>query len=183
MIYSRVNKNITEYDYYVKGLATLDSKKRFSPFVIGIYQYTQRRLIDFRLISGLGISHKLIDKKNHALYTQIAILYDYTTYDSNDFKIIGLQKDNTRKIIRLSPRIVGEHYFKNKDIKIDYTYWFHNSFQDIRDTRMRLDININYKITNWFSFKTSLDYFFENFVLKGVNSSDLLVSFGIASQN
>ena len=183
LLYNRVNKNIAEYDYYAKGLVALNPKERWQPFAVTIYEYTERRRVDFRLISGLGLSYQVIKKPQHNLYLQFATLYDYTIYDSNDFEIIGLQDSRTRKVFRPSPRIVGEHLFKNNDIKIAYSYWYHSSFNTIDDSRMRLDLNINYKITHWLSFRTSIDYFFENIVVKDLNSNDLLLSFGINIHN
>ncbi|MEO0527942.1 MAG: DUF481 domain-containing protein [Bacteroidota bacterium] len=183
MIYNRVNGRVTEYDYYVKGLALLNPHKRVQPFFVSIYEYSERRQVDFRIITGPGISYTMLQKPHHTLYTQFALLYDYTDYNGNEFRILGPQDSKLRRIIRPSPRIVGEHFFKHRDIRIEYIYWFHASTALIKDTRMKLDLNIDYKITKWLSFRTALDYFFENIVLQGLNSNDLLLSFGLNIHN
>ena len=179
MIYNRVNSRVTEYGYYIKGLVALNPQKKVQPFWVSIYEYSERRQVDFRIITGPGLSYTAVNKKNHRLFLQFATLYDYTDYNGTDFTAIGPQESNLRRIIRPSPRIVGEHFFKNGDIRMEYMYWFHSALQRIDDTRMKLDLNIDYKITEWLSFRTALDYFFENIVLQGLNSNDLLLSFGI----
>ncbi len=183
MLYNRVNSRVTEYDYYVKGLLVLNPQKMIQPFLVSIYEFSERRQVDFRIITGPGISITALKKKNHELFVQFAMLYDYTAYNGSDFRILGPQESNLRRIIRPSPRIVGEHFFRNRDIRIEYQYWFHNSLQRIDDTRMKFDLNIDYKIAEWLSFRTALDYFFENIVLEGLNSNDLLLSFGINIHN
>ncbi|MEM9361432.1 MAG: DUF481 domain-containing protein [Bacteroidota bacterium] len=183
MIYNRVNGRVTEYDYYVKGLLAWNPRKKIQPFLVSIYEYSERRQVDFRTILGPGISFTTMQRPNHKLYLQFAMLYDYTDYNGTDFRILGPQESNLRRIIRPSPRVVGEHFFKNRDIRIEYIYWFHSGLQRINDTRMKLDLNIDYKITEWLSFRTALDYFFENIVLQGLNSNDLLLSFGINIHN
>jgi len=183
MLYNRVNGRVTEYGYYVKGLVVWHPMEKVQPFLVSIYEYSERRQVDFRTITGPGLSYTALENQNHKLYLQFAILFDYTAYNGMDFRILGLQESSVRRIVRPSPRIVGEHFFKNQDIRITYEYWFHNSLQRIDDTRMKLDLNIDFKITEWLSFRTALDYFFENIVLQGLNSNDLLLSFGLNLHN
>ncbi len=180
--YGTIFKRETENDFFLRNFLYYQYKRKVYPYAMLWYQSSKRQLLDQRWQVGAGISYRIIQNKNLIIKTSATLSYESSTYENNLFNFIpeGIDK-STVTCWRGTARFWG--VYQHNKFKITNEAWYQQASNDEKNYRILTQTQIDYSISKKFSFRTQLQYTFENLVVARVKKEDKLLTFGFAIGN
>ncbi len=173
----------TENDFVSKNFIYLIPKKRVYPYLMAWLETNLRRQINFRYQVGPGVTFTALRKHNHQLKFSATLLFETTYFKSNQFVDDTYNDSKAIEAVRTTFRIFGKHQMLKNRLRLRYELWAQPSVLDDKNFRAHADVFVETPISKKLSFRTGLNYSYENIVLMNVKQQDIFWTFGLSFAN
>ncbi len=121
----------------------------------GQYQYNEQKLLQQRIISGLGPRFRIINQKRTRWYFAPLLMYEYEHLDEKKIDTTTARQH----LIRLDSYTHFD-FALNDIFSFDFILYFQPAFENFKDLRISGEASIRFKITDYLSYKIaySADY-------------------------
>jgi len=168
-IYGKQNGNLTNNDF--SSSLDFNLYKRFPHFNywgLANYNTSYSLKVNNQLLAGLGVAYSLLDRPKAYLNISDGILYDQSdlTLANNTRDVYHTYRNSLRLQFRFN---IGDR------VMIDGSNFLQNSLDRHNDYIIRSATNLSFKLRQWISLTTSLNYN----RLNRTNSENLLFTYGL----
>jgi len=173
------DKNAEEF---TSALAfNLFPKNRVYGFVNGGVESSFLRAFDFRGFTGAGASFRVLRSENQKFEPFVNLLYEYTDFNSP----ILVQGDSTEivQMVRAVLGWTGTHKLFKQKLIITHNSRFQQSLQDPDNFRFEGGVHFLMPVFKILSFRTGMNYTYENVVITGRQKTDFIWTFGVLLTN
>ncbi len=134
-------------------------------------QYQNNRVLDVdaRVVYGVGLRFKVIRRQNLWAYLGTSYMYEYERSHKYHFDVWQHRSSNYVSLVAR---------FANTRLTLSNTLYFQPLYEDIKDYRVLLDMELGYKIIANVAFTTGVDYFFDSHTPSGLKQYYLYTKFG-----
>lgn len=187
----RFGKNgsrVVENDVLSRNYLRFFPKSRWYGYLLGTYEVNHRRSIENRWQLGLGSAYNFYQKTNRDfLRFGITVAQETARFKSDAYNLSGF--DGTEKVNepRAIFRFGGVHSVLGKHLVLRHDTWFMAGLKHSDNYRWHTLLGLQVPVYQGFSFKTELDYTYENLTISGKNpfgtpssQDDWTLSFGVA---
>ena len=173
----------TENDLLARQFFYLIPDMVVYPYLMLWIETNQRRQMNWRYQVGPGASWNVLDKKQQHLKLSGTITREYAQFKESDF--VEDSYDGSRWIDtwRLTVRLAGQHQLADQKLAIRYEDWVQPALSDWSNRRLQANAAIRYGLKKRLAIQTQMLYSYEDVVVEGVESADLMVLFGLTFGN
>ena len=158
-------------------------RKRLYFYLMNVEELSHRRDITFRMQNGGGIGYYLLRGHGQKVKLNLTLLHEQTEFKTAKFPIETGITSRFRKVWRANLRLKGTNVLLHKHLKLNYEGTYQPSLEDDRDYRFYWFLTMDWAIYKHLSFRTSINYTYENIVLIGKKQGDLRWTVGLAIGN
>ena len=182
--YGTIFKRETENDFFSRNFVYLNPSKKIYPYLMVWLQNSKRQQIEFRSQVGLGFTYSLLHTPQQLLKISGTISREETRYNGTNFFITPENLEiNQVKNWRGTLRLLGQHRFANRKLRLSYETWYQPAFDDHYNWRYFLNAALEFPLAKHFSFRTAIVYSHDNIVLTAIKRDDKFVTFGLTFGN
>jgi hypothetical protein len=178
--FGTINSVRSENDWVSYNFLYLKPLNRWYPFFMGVVETNLRRKIDFRVQTGIGVTHSLVRKPGRVLKLSVTGTYDYTKFEGNKFYLINDSSSNSIATPRLIGRIYGKQSIISGGLNCLYEVWWQQSIVDKKNFRFYSEQSFELPLFPPLTFKTTVRYTYESIGLRGLKPYDLLLMIGLS---
>lgn len=173
-IYGKQNGALSNQDFTsALDFNVYNRREKLYYWGLASYEKNFSLKLDHRFQSGAGVGYNLINRPNALVIISDGILYEASKLKAVNPELADTEYETFRNSLRLKFRfIIGGKF------TIDGSDFIQHSLSDRHDYIVKSSTNLSYKILQWLSFTTSVNY--NKLSLTG--RENLLINFGLTME-
>ena len=177
-VYQAFGRTKADEDILSLNFLYFNPDKKFYPLVLGFFSTNFRREIEYRYITGGGVTYQIFEKKKNWLKVALSSEYENTRFNNTDFnrnQYDGFDEINTfRGTIWLN----GRHELFKKKLIFKHEFYYQPSLEKSDNYRWQADLAIEIPVWKFLNFKINYLHTFESIVVQGQKQEDQFLTFG-----
>jgi len=177
-VYQEFGKTKADEDVLSLNFLHFNPEKRIYPLVLGFFSTNFRREIDYRYLTGAGVTLKLFEKENNWLKFALSSEYENTRFDNTDFNIDQYDGSEELSTFRGTIWLNGKHEIFKKKLIFKHEFFYQPSLEESNNYRWQADLALEIPVWKFLDFKINYLHTFESIVVEGQKEEDQFLTFG-----
>lgn len=179
-VYQEFGRIKADEDILSLNFLYVDPSRKIYPLLLGFVSTNFRREIALRSLLGLGLTFKLVEKKNNWLKCSISSEYEQTRFKETNFNLPFYSGSTEINTFRGTVWLSGRWQLLEKKVIATHEFYFQPSLERRDNFRWQADLGLELPIWKFFNFKINYLHTFESIVIAGQQREDSVLTFGFS---
>lgn len=157
-------------------------ERRLYPFGISYISANFRRKVDLRWFAGAGLTWQVLNRPGQVIKCSAGAVYEQSGFNGNQYSHERYNGCNQINLWRGSFFMMGWHYLAGGRVRLYYDAYWQPATGYTSNYRTQYDIGVDLPVWKGLSVTALYTFTRENVVIRQVQTSDRLLSWGLSWQ-
>lgn len=178
-VYQEFGKTKADEDFLSLNFLYFNPEKKFYPLVLGFFSTNFRREIEYRYLSGAGVTYQILEKKSNWLKVALSSEYENTRFKTTNFNIEQYDGIKNISTFRGTIWLNGKHEIFKKKLIFKHEFFYQPSLEETDNYRWQADLALEIPVWKFLNFKINYLHTYESIVVQGQEEQDQFLTFGL----
>ncbi len=177
-VYQEFGKTKADEDILSLNFLYFNPEKKVYPLVLGFFSTNFRREIDYRVLTGAGVTFQLLEEKDDWLKVALSSEYENTRFRNTNFNRDQYDGQSEINTFRGTLWLSGKYELFKKKLIFKHEFYYQPSLEESDNYRWQGDVSLEIPVWKFLNFKVNYLHTFESIVVEGQKQQDQFLTFG-----